>query len=101
MVGGYYVRNSSDCPFPAEPLQYYEGQSKEWEVMLFDISSYANADLRIRFGFATFLWKPMELALWNIDDIRLLTTTTPGTNCCTWEGDCDPLEQECLFGKCE
>ena len=20
MVGGYYVRNSSDCPFPAEPL---------------------------------------------------------------------------------
>ena len=80
---------------------YYEGKDNAWKMKLFDLSSLASPDLRVRFGWATYLWKPMEFALWNIDDVRILTSASPGVNCCTWQGDCDAMNQQCLFGKCE
>ena len=80
---------------------YYEGKDKNWKTKLFDVSPYANAELRVRFGWATYLWEPMELSLWNIDDVRILTSTSPAVNCCTWQGDCDAMNQQCLFGRCE
>ena len=73
----------------------------QWQVALHDISPYANELMRVRFGFNLMYWMPVEISSWNLDDVRVLSSLSPGSNCCTWNGECGVFDQECVLGKCQ
>jgi hypothetical protein len=48
-----------------------------WNAMVYDLSAYANASLRVRFGYSVLSTSVYEMSSWNVDDVTISTLACP------------------------
>lgn len=79
-------------------------QDNAWKFMSHDVTAYANANFRVRFGFSRNNQGAFKVTGWNVDDVVLLSgpPAEPGL-CCDWDTDCEGILEEgyvCIAGAC-
>ena len=76
-------------------------QDFDWAYQEFDVTPFANAQFRVRFGYKIGSAGVFSVAQWNLDDVRIFEGS--GDLCCQWDSDCQTPENPeaiCLAGKC-
>lgn len=69
-----------------------------WTYMEYNITPYKSAETRIRFGVNVLSAAGKAASSWNIDDVRLYTSTS--NHCCVLDTDCVGANNVCLGGRC-
>ena len=78
-----------------------------WTYQEFDVTPYANVQMRVRFGFMIGSGGVFTVSSWNVDDVKI--HAQQGALCCAWPTDCqtdkfpaaDCLAGSCVTGECQ
>lgn len=120
-LGFWRWLNSDYLPFMQNRVEVFDGskwvtlwqsegsgsnpQDVAWTFVKYDITPYANAQLRVRFGFMIGSGGVFAVSSWNVDDVTVASvpkTDGPGL-CCGLKTDCQgfyPEPIQCSGGAC-
>jgi hypothetical protein len=91
VIFGYYRwLNSDSFPFMTNVVDVYDGttwhnlwtdtlgtQDAAWTYVSFDVTTYKNAKMQVRFGFDVEDIAVSEVSSWNVDDVLVASTMCP------------------------
>ncbi len=108
--------NSDYEPFMTNGVEVFDGggwvslwqtagspgaQDTAWTYVELDVTPYANASFKVRFGYKIGSGGVFSVASWNVDDVKVYQEGA--ALCCDWASDCqteDFPEAQCKGGAC-